>query len=153
MNKLENRIPPPAVAFVIAAMMWGTARAEPAIEYGADLRLVLVAILATAGGVFAVSGFFAFGRAKTTIDPINIQNASALVTTGIFRYTRNPMYVSLLTLLLAWAAYLSVPWTLLGPLGFALFMTRFQILPEERVLQKKFGDAYTAYRRQVRRWL
>lgn len=153
MNKLENKIPPPIVAFVMAAMMWLIARARPEIEYGSALRHLIVAILATAGGVFACSGFLAFGRAKTTVDPINIQNASALVTTGIFRYTRNPMYVSLLALLLAWAAYLSVPWTLFGPLAFALFMTRFQIIPEERVLQEKFGDAYAAYRLQVRRWL
>jgi protein-S-isoprenylcysteine O-methyltransferase Ste14 len=153
MKALESKVPPPIVAFLAAAMMWGIAKAAPAIEIGAGLRFALVAILATTGGIFAFSGFYAFGRAKTTTNPITIEKASALVTTGIYRTTRNPMYLGLLMLLLAFTAYLAVPWALLGPLAFALFITRFQIIPEERVLAAKFGDAYRAYQAQVRRWL
>jgi protein-S-isoprenylcysteine O-methyltransferase Ste14 len=153
MKALESKVPPPIVAFLAAAMMWGIAKAAPAIEISAGLRFALVAILATIGGIFAFSGFYAFGRAKTTISPINIEEASSLVTTGIYRYTRNPMYLGLLMLLLAFTAYLAVPWALLGPLAFALFITRFQIIPEERVLAAKFGDVYRAYQAQVRRWL
>jgi protein-S-isoprenylcysteine O-methyltransferase Ste14 len=134
-------------------MMWGIAKAAPAIEMSAGLRFALVAILATLGGMCAFSGFYAFGRAKTTISPIHIEEASALVTTGIYHYTRNPMYIGLLMLLLAFTAYLAVPWALVGPLAFALFIARFQIIPEERVLAAKFGDAYRAYQAQVRRWL
>jgi len=63
------------------------------------------------------------------------------------------MYAGLAALLLAWAAYLAVPWTLLGPLAFVLYITRFQIIPEELVLGEKFGSAYAAYQQQVRRWL
>jgi protein-S-isoprenylcysteine O-methyltransferase Ste14 len=153
MKALENKLPPPIIAFLAAATMWGIARAAPAIEIGAGFRFALVAILATMGGIFAFSGFHAFGRAKTTTNPIRIEEASALVTAGIYRYTRNPMYLALLMLLLAFAAYLAAPWTLLGPLAFALFITRFQIIPEERVLAAKFGDVYRAYQEQVRRWL
>jgi len=152
MKALESKLPPPIVAFLAAAMIWGVAKTAPAIEIGAGLRFALVAILATIGGIFAFSGFYAFGRAKTTISPINIEAASALVTTGIYRTTRNPRYLGLLMLLLAFTAYLAVPWTLRGPLAFALFITRFQIIPEERLLVK-FGDVYRAYREQVRRWL
>ena len=94
-----------------------------------------------------------FGRVKTTTNPVNIEAASALVTSGIYSYTRNAMYLGLVAFLLAWAIYLSAYWTLLGPLAFVLFITRFQIIPEERVLHNKFGDAYTAYQRQVPRWL
>ena len=153
MKALESKVPPPIVAFLAAAMMWGIATAAPAIEMGAGLRFALVAILATIGGMCAFSGFYAFGRAKTTISPIHIEEASALVTTGIYRYTRNPMYLGLLMLLLAFTAYLAVPWALVGPLAFALFIARFQIIPEERVLAAKFGDVYRAYQAQVRRWL
>ena len=153
MKALESKVPPPIVAFLAAAMMWGIAKAAPAIEIGAGLRFVAAAILATIGGIFAFSGFTAFGGAKTTTNPINIEEASALVTTGIYRTTRNPMYLGLLMLLLAFAAYLAAPWALLGPLAFVLFITRFQIIPEERVLAAKFGDAYWAYQEQVRRWL
>ena len=153
MKALESKLPPPIMAFRAAAIMGGIAKAVPAIEVGAGLRFVAAAILATIGGIFAFSGFTAFGRPKTTTNPINIAEASALVTTGICRTTRNPMYLGLLMLLLAFAAYLAVPWALLGPLAFALFITRFQIIPEERVLEAKFGDACRAYQAQVRRWL
>jgi protein-S-isoprenylcysteine O-methyltransferase Ste14 len=153
MNALENRVPPPLVALLTAAIMWAIARGAPAMQIDSTLRLALVGVLATLGGIFALSGFRAFGQAKTTVDPINIEAVSALVTSGIYRYTRNPMYVGLTALLLAWAVYLAVLWAFLGPLAFVLYMTRFQIIPEERVLLEKFGTAYTAYRRQVRRWL
>ncbi len=153
MKALENRIPPPLVAFLTAAMMWAIAQAAPAMQIDGTLRFALIGVLTTLGGIFALSGFFAFGRAKTTVNPIDLEAVSALVTTGIYRYTRNPMYLSLTALLLAWAVYLAVPWAFLGPLAFVLFMTRFQIIPEERVLLEKFGTAYGAYRRQVRRWL
>ena len=104
MKALECKIPPPIVAFLAAAMMWGIAKVAPAVEIDAGLRFALVALLATIGGIFAFSGFYAFGRAKTTISPINIEEASALVTTGVYRTTRNPMYLGLLMLLLAFAA-------------------------------------------------
>jgi protein-S-isoprenylcysteine O-methyltransferase Ste14 len=75
------------------------------------------------------------------------------VTGGIFRYTRNPMYVGFTSLLVGWACYLSVPWLLFEPIAFAIFITRFQIIPEERVMSVKFGQDYTDYRQRVRRWL
>jgi protein-S-isoprenylcysteine O-methyltransferase Ste14 len=153
MKALEHKVPPPLIALLSAAMMWAIARAAPAIQIDSTVRFALVAILATIGGIFAFSGFSAFARAKTTVNPIDIEAASALVTTGIFRYTRNPMYLALTMLLLAFAAYLAVPWALLGPLAFVLYITRFQIIPEERVLLAKFGAAYTDYQGQVRRWL
>ncbi len=153
MNALENRIPPPIVALLAAALMWAIARDAPPIAMDNTLRLGLVGVLVVVGVLLIRSGFRAFGQAKTTYNPIHIEAASALVTSGIYQYTRNPMYLGLTTFLLAWAAYLAVPWTLLGLLAFLLFITRFQIIPEERVLLRKFGDAYTAYQRQVRRWI
>jgi protein-S-isoprenylcysteine O-methyltransferase Ste14 len=78
---------------------------------------------------------------------------SSLVTSGVYRFTRNPMYVGLALVLLAWAVFLSSAWTMLGPLTFILYMTRFQIMPEEKVLSGMFGAAYSAYQAKVRRWL
>jgi protein-S-isoprenylcysteine O-methyltransferase Ste14 len=99
------------------------------------------------------SGVMAFRRHRTTTNPIRIDAASSLVTGGVYRLTRNPMYLGLALLLSAWAAYLGTPWALLGPLGLVVFLTRFQIIPEERVMLGKFGAAYDAYRRRVRRWI
>jgi protein-S-isoprenylcysteine O-methyltransferase Ste14 len=84
---------------------------------------------------------------------VDIEAASTLVTGGVFRYTRNPMYVALTALLLAWTAWLAAPWAAFCPVAFALFITRFQIIPEERVLRAKFGRAYEDYAQRVRRWI
>ena len=79
--------------------------------------------------------------------------ASSLVTGGIYRVTRNPMYVGLLFVLVAWAAFLWAPWAMLGPILFVTYMNRFQIRPEERTLMRTFGDDYARYKIAVRRWL
>ena len=76
-----------------------------------------------------------------------------LVTSGVYRYTRNPMYLGMACLLLAWAVYLQNPLALLGVPLFMAYITQFQIKPEERMLVKLFGDAFIRYRQQVRRWL
>ena len=80
-------------------------------------------------------------------------SASSLVTSGVYGVTRNPMYVGLLFVLVAWASLLAAPWTLIGPLVFVAYISRFQIAPEERALSTIFGDAYSQYRTRVRRWL
>lgn len=94
-----------------------------------------------------------FFRSRTTINPLKPASASALVTGGIYRFTRNPMYLGLATLLLAWATYLGSLAALAGVPLFVLYMNRFQIAPEERALEARFGAEYIAYRRRVRRWL
>jgi protein-S-isoprenylcysteine O-methyltransferase Ste14 len=153
MHALEHRIPPPLVLAIIGAAMWAVARLTPAIPIDGGLRFAAAGLFALFGLFMAAQGFAAFGRAKTTVNPVNIEAASALVTDGVFRYTRNPMYVGLTALLAAWAALLAAPWALLGPVAFVLFITRFQIIPEERVLRAKFGGAYDSYLKRVRRWL
>nr|ART40893.1 L409 [uncultured bacterium] len=76
-----------------------------------------------------------------------------MVISGIYRFSRNPMYVGLLLVLTAWAIYLSNALAFLFLPTFVACLTRLQIVPEERVLAAKFGDAFTAYRQSVRRWL
>jgi protein-S-isoprenylcysteine O-methyltransferase Ste14 len=95
----------------------------------------------------------AFRRARTTISPVKASAASSLVTTGVYRFTRNPMYLGLLLTLLAWAAFLFNPVALLFVPIFVLYINRFQIKPEERTLSALFGGEYGAYQERVRRWL
>jgi len=153
MPNLENRIPPPIIFVVVAITMWLTASSSSAIDIDPTLRLAVVIVLIVFGVAMAFLGLKAFGKAKTTVNPVNIDAASSLVTTGVYGYTRNPMYVGLTSLLMAWAVYLSTPLALLGPLVFVLYITRFQIAPEERVLGRIFGRDYDDYRARVRRWL
>jgi protein-S-isoprenylcysteine O-methyltransferase Ste14 len=150
---LDNRIPPPAVTLLTGLGMGAASLAVPSVHIPDGVRYGALVLVMLSGGVFGASAFAAFSRAKTTINPVNIEDASSLVTTGIYGVSRNPMYVGLASLLVALALALSNAWLLVGPLGFILFTTVFQILPEERAMRAKFGDAYTAYCRRVRRWL
>ncbi len=153
MPALENTIPPPILCAGLAVAMGAAAWAAPAAHVPAVARFSLAGAFALVGVACAAPAFRAFSRARTTINPVNIEAASTLVTDGVYRYTRNPMYVGLAALLAAWAAYLGLAWAFLGPAVFVAFITRFQIMPEERVLQAKFGAAYTDYRARVRRWV
>lgn len=153
MHALELKIPPPVVALLIAAAMWGISSVTPSADVPAPIRLVAAIALALAGVATGISGVVAFRRAKTTISPLKPETTSSLVVSGVYRFTRNPMYVGVALVLLAWAVFLSSFWTLLGPLAFTLYMTRFQIIPEERALTGIFGAAYSAYQAKVRRWL
>jgi protein-S-isoprenylcysteine O-methyltransferase Ste14 len=117
------------------------------------IRLLSSTILLVSGLAFAASGFMAFSRARTTIDPVNLEAASVLVTNGVFRISRNPMYVGFTLMLTAWVLFLAAPWTIFGVVGFVLFIWKFQIHPEERVMRAKFGQPYDQYIQTVRRWI
>ena len=146
-------MPPPIAAVLVGLAMWWTARLLPAVHFAGPLRLMVAAAFAIFGLTVAILGVRAFRHAKTTVSPVNPEAASSVVTNGIYRRTRNPMYVGLTALLLGWAVWLSVPWVFLGPLILMLFLTRFQVIPEERVMSAKFGRDYDDYRKSVRRWL
>jgi protein-S-isoprenylcysteine O-methyltransferase Ste14 len=100
-----------------------------------------------------LAGIISFRRAQTTINPLKPAAATALVTSGVFRYTRNPMYLGMLIVLLGWAVFLSASAALVGVLAFAAYIQRFQIRPEERALAALFGKTFTDYQSTVRRWL
>lgn len=153
MKTLELKIPPPVVMLLVAGAMWWIASHTPHLELPTPIRVGLAIALGLVGMVFSSTGARAFRRAKTTINPMKPEETSTLLCTGIYRVTRNPMYVGLLCLLLGGAAFLAAPAALLGPLGFWLYITRFQILPEEKALAAKFSADYAAYQAKVRRWL
>ena len=153
MHWLEHLVPPPLVALLIAIAMWAMARVVAPLEAPPALRIAVAAALAVAGIGFDLAGFLAFRRAGASIDPYRIDKGEALVTQGVYRYTRNPMYLGLALVLLGYSVYLIRPVDFLGPLIFLVYITRFQILPEERAMTRKFGARYEAYTRAVRRWI
>lgn len=153
MKALENKIPPPVLMFIMAVAMWGAAKIQAAVTIESHLRIGLMVALGVIALAFSIGGIIAFRAAKTTLNPVQIDRASRLVTGGIYRFSRNPMYVGLTALLAGWAVFLAVPLTAIGPVAFALFMYRFQILPEERVMAEKFGREYLEYKQRVRRWV
>jgi Putative protein-S-isoprenylcysteine methyltransferase len=137
------------------AIAWGIAYAVPAgiIALPSSLRLMLVASLAGLGLLFNLWPKLAFGRAGTTVNPLRPASSRVLVVTGLHRLSRNPMYLGHALLLVAWACWLRQPAALVGAPLYMAYVTRYQILPEERALSATFGTAYEAYRARVRRWL
>jgi len=153
MKALELKVPPVAQFVVFVAAMWLLAEYLPALSIEIPARRILVVLFFCLGGIVAVPAIAAFRSADTTVDPRDPAKTSRLVVRGIYRYSRNPMYLGLLLLLIAWAIYLS------NALGFAavplfvLCMNRLQIRPEEAAMEAQFGAAYRDYRKSVRRWL
>jgi protein-S-isoprenylcysteine O-methyltransferase Ste14 len=133
--------------------MWGLARFAPSLHSPFPGHIALAFVIGALGLLANIAGFLQFRRARTTVNPMKLEAVSALVTSGIFRWTRNPMYLGFALVLVAWAAYLANPLSLLGVAFLIAYLNRFQIAPEERVLERRFGDQFLAYRESVRRWL
>lgn len=153
MGLLEKKVPPPVVALVMALLMWLTARREPKYAIVFPSRDGLAIGLAVAGIAIAVAGFVAFRRAGTTVNPHNPEKSSSLVTTGVYMFTRNPMYLGLLFVLTGWAIFLSNALACAFLPAFVIYMNVFQIRPEERALSDRFGKEFADYKKQARRWL
>lgn len=100
-----------------------------------------------------IIAFWEFRKFKTTVNPINPDKASLIVASGIFSKTRNPMYLGMILLLSGWAILNTSLLGFLLVFGFWAFITRFQIIPEERALSAKFGQGYLDYLSKVRRWI
>ena len=153
MDALELRVPPPVLALCLALLMWFASSLVPPVVVSFGVRVGIALALVVIGQSISISGIRSFRRAKTTINPIKPSAASSLVTGGVYRYTRNPMYLGLLATLMGWAVFLSNLLALLAVPLFVLYINRFQITPEERVLSSLFGAEYAAYKGKVRRWL
>jgi protein-S-isoprenylcysteine O-methyltransferase Ste14 len=153
MHRLENKIPPPAVMVIFGLLMWSIAQASPVIPIASTLQWSLIVIAFLGGIGFGVGGIRSFNKARTTINPLKPDSASSLVSTGLFNHTRNPMYVCLTLVLCSWGVFLASAWAFIGVITFILYITRFQILPEERAMMKLFGNEFTEYKNRVRRWI
>ncbi len=153
MSFLELKIPPPLVALITGLAMWGLDRFTTHLDALVDIRFYSAGIFALGGVVLMGLSFVGFAKAKTTVNPLSPDKASALVTTGVYGFSRNPIYVADMLLLFAWGFYLANPFSLVLAFGFVVYLTRFQIVPEERALETLFGEDYLAYKTRVRRWL
>lgn len=153
MNALELKITPPAQFAITAAAMYGVSKIMPSLKFSLNGSTVLAVGLGVIGLSSAIMGVTQFNKAQTTPNPQALENVSSLVTSGIYQYSRNPMYLGLVLILLGWALYLSHFLAFILIPIFMMYMTRFQIQPEERMMTQKFGDKYQAYVSKVRRWL
>ncbi len=141
------------VTVIMGTGMWLAAEQFSSWKITLPLKEVTASAAALAGGVIALAGVQSFRKAKTTVNPMKFDSVSTLVDTGIYSYTRNPMYAGLLLLLIGWGYYLANAAALCIIPLFVLYMNSFQIRPEEMILEEKFGEAFLLYKRSVRRWM
>jgi len=152
---MELKLHPPIVMLLCAGLMkllasWLPLAALP-LPPAAATGLALV--LAAAGGRARPGGGGGSCPRPPPVNPHRPERTSALVTGGIYRFTRNPMYLGMALFLAAWALWLGqlTPW--LGIWAYVAFINRFQIAPEERVLAEKFGEDWEQFCRRTRRWI
>lgn len=153
MRSIHLRIPPLLLVLIFAAAMVVINSVWRELAINIPWRWLPAAILFLCGGMLALAGVVEFRRAQTTVNPLKPQASSKIVSAGIYRYSRNPMYLGMLTALGGLAILLANPFNFMLLPMFVLFLNQFQIIPEENALIEKFGQDYRDYQSRVRRWL
>jgi protein-S-isoprenylcysteine O-methyltransferase Ste14 len=153
LQALELKIPPLLLVAVFGLTMFGATRLVPTLSFAAPGSSVVAAVLAAVGAITVVAGVVAFRRQRTTVNPTTPGATSSVVSSGVYSWSRNPMYLGFLLILAGWAVYLSSAAALALLLAFVAYIQRFQIKPEERILLEKFGPEFAAYMKRVRRWV
>ncbi len=153
MARLALLIPPVVVLALCAAIMGYVARYFPFFTLELTLPCSASLLIAVSGLFLILISSITFYRQNTTLNPLRPESASTLIRTGPYRYSRNPIYGGFVLILLGWGSYLHNLASILCVIAFVLYMNRFQIIPEEKALEQKFGAGFEAYKRSVNRWL
>jgi protein-S-isoprenylcysteine O-methyltransferase Ste14 len=153
MQRLELKIPPLVVWLACAGGMLAVASFAPGLSFMLPGRSAIALGLAALGVAVAIVGVVAFRRKRTTVNPLTPSASSSVVTSGVYRVSRNPMYLGFLMALAGWAVYLSNAGAAVFVPAFVAYMTQYQIKPEERALRAKFGVDFERYMADVRRWV
>ena len=148
---MKNKIPPPIVTFFFGLCIYFLQEYFP--EFNLEFLTMLSYILYFAGLTVLILAVRLFKKQNTTVNPIKIENASSLVTSGIFEYSRNPMYLGMALILLGLTLMFNVIGGTLFTLLFTIYITKFQIKPEEEVMERLFGEDFLEYKQNVRMWL
>jgi protein-S-isoprenylcysteine O-methyltransferase Ste14 len=153
MSGLDLKVPPDFVWLTVAGAMWLASVVTPGLDFAMPVRIGLAAVLAVPGIGIVVAGRVILDRSHTTWHPTEPSRTTQLVTSGVYAFSRNPIYLGMLLVLVGWAALLASPFAVLVSAAFVVYMDRFQIGPEERALAALLGREYDDYVRRVRRWL
>lgn len=153
LDRLETRVPPLLWLVITIGTVWLVSSfGDSWLPEGRGS--VLGPVVVVFGVAIAAAGVVDFRVDDTSVDPMDLSKTESLVTTGVYRFTRNPMYLGMLCSVVGIGIWLeSVVGTVVGAVLFVAVLTRLQIQPEERALAKQFGSAYTEYQKSVRRWI
>lgn len=153
MNFLECKIPPALIFAISTGLMWVVSEHLQSFAFSHPFLPSVAKTLLFIGILIGIAGVWEFWKKKTTVDPHRPEKASSFVNSGIYHFTRNPMYLGLLVGLIGILFFFANLINILLVIGFVLYMNRFQIIPEERVMAKKFGEDFSEYKQTVRRWI
>ena len=148
---LYHKIPPPIVTVIFIGLIFGSTNYVSAVIFPFQNFISLATLLIGLGFMFL--GVKEFKKLQTTVNPLNPEAATSLVTSGVFSVTRNPMYLGMSFILLATSIFSGAWLGLLLILIFMGYITLFQILPEEKAMQDLFGETFEDYKARVRRWI
>ena len=154
MRPLETKLPPVIVLVIGILLVWLLSLDAPE-RAGSDspLKLLLAVALFSGGVLLTAAAVLSFRKSRTSVDPTDPGKAKSFVTSGVYAWSRNPMYLAMLLILAAFCVYVWQAMGILVLVAFVAYITRFQIIPEERVLAEKFGDEFRRYCERVRRWI
>ncbi|WP_413284402.1 methyltransferase family protein [Vibrio sp. MA40-2] len=153
MRALELKVPPVVVFLLCLVVMYWINTISTVWNVYLPMPYIVGAVCFCASGYFGLSGIMEFSKAKTSVHPVNMNKTTAVVNSGVYKISRNPMYFGLLLLLFAFAYVQQNILNFLVCAAFVLYMNRFQICVEEKHLQQKFGAEYLDYKKKVRRWI
>ena len=148
---MSNKIPPPIVTLFFGLCIYLTRPYFP--EFSFSILNSLSTISFVLGITVFATAVSSFKRQNTTVNPISIEKASSLVVNGVFKYSRNPMYLGMLFILLGLTFKFNLIGGLLFTSLFMIFISIFQIKPEEAAMEKLFDQEWEDYIKNVRRWL
>ena len=148
---MKNKIPPPIVTLFFGLCIYFSQEFFP--EFNLEYFTILSYISHFEGLSILVLAVRLFKKQNTTVNPIKIDNASSLVTSGVFKFSRNPMYLGMVMILLGLALMFNFIGGILFTLLFAIYITKYQIRPEEEVMERLFGEDFLKYKNSVRVWL
>lgn len=152
-TSLETKIPPPVYGLLSASLMWWLDKLFPTFSMPAENLGTLGIMIILAGLCVELLALKQFTGKHTTINPISPGKTRTIVISGLYHYTRNPMYLGMLLVLFGWGLYLSNLLSFVVLPFFVVVLTHMQILPEEHILGEKFGKTYHDYLNTVRRWI
>ena len=148
---MKTKIPPPILALVMIVLIYLSSFFIESTKFNYQGSLsVLVLIL---GLACAIPSFKLFARYKTTISPLKPSDTTVLVTEGMYRYSRNPMYLGLLLLTISSTIWFGTWFGIIINMLFIFLINFLQIIPEEEALLEIFGEEYEEYKKNVRRWI
>ena len=146
-----SKIPPPLVVLILVTSTYFSSKKIDLIHI--PFQTLISIFILFVGILILLNPVLKFKKSKTTINPIKFKKVNKLVTSGIYKYSRNPMYLGLLMIVISSSIFYLNIYSILTPLFFYLWINRFQIKREEIFLTEKFGKEYLLYKTKTRRWI